>query len=203
MHEAGKKQTANEVLLESGIAIGASLLNQNMMHDREAKLEETRKRLREPEEVGLIGWAFYPWVGLVFGAMNAFPDNNLMSYCTANLELMMEYIEDGIEDYDQDYETDGAEDFYEAAKLIGWTYESCFQGIEENVSADMYADLIYVGMLLNLLFNAGFLVVDVLYFFHLAGLHPSDDEILPYYYFKWIGDFGMRFVYSAKDNDAS
>lgn len=182
------------MLLEAGALIGQKMSEKNLMPQK----DRVQIRLRA-ENPGFLGWSVYSFIGLVEGAMGAFPDGSRMDFCNDDTQEMKEDFESGITEFNSDYDTTGAEYFYKAFQMVGHTYNDCYWGYRDNSNSSSYSDLLPFGILWNMLYNAGFIFVDIIKFFHLGGQYPTTDEILPYYYFYYMGDFGMRFIYRVSN----
>ena len=69
------------------------------------------------QNANFIGWSAYMPLGLVDGAMGAFPESSGMSLCNDDSTSMREYFEDGIAEFEADDFDAGAEQFYNGIKL--------------------------------------------------------------------------------------
>jgi hypothetical protein len=118
----------------------------------------------------VAGWFLYLPIGLLDGAMGAFPDSTVMSYCTTDSQSMRTDFAEGLEEFnDEDVEA-GAENYYSAFQTIDELYIDCYTGYNQQIGDYDFTELwTNYGFLWNLLFNAGFFLVDTLYFFQLWG----------------------------------
>jgi hypothetical protein len=75
--------------------------------------------------------------------------------------------------------------------LVDDISHNCYYGVETQLNID-FMDLVSNQMLLNVLYNAGYMFTDILY---MVTIEPDSIEEYPYNLATWIGDFIMRFFY--------
>lgn len=139
-------------------------------------------------------WGFFD------GGLSALPQTSYTYKCNQNFTDFRDHLTDSIEHWssgDINQITDGFEEFHKAFDPINSMFVNCAYAYTEISGADSFIDLSsWESFVLNIIYNIGFMVVDVLAFIE-NNWHTKGDE-WPYYAGKCVGDFIMRFF--ARDD---
>lgn len=152
------------------------------------------------DDLNGFGWFFYILLGLIDGALNGFPDSTAMGNCKDHLDDIRDNFEDGIENYAEDDIDSGAKDFQSGLADFDKLWDDCYLGYTENINdATLFQNYFPEKLLWNIFYNAGFLLVDMLYLIETWNLSRDPSVSAPYHYAFFSGDFIMRFIYSEYD----
>jgi len=143
-----------------------------------------------------VGLVFYVLIGILDGVLNGFPDSDSMGLCADHVASIRVFFEDGLVYYAEGDVDSGATEFKTGLELFTTAFDDCFTGYTTELATTDLTALFPYNMLINMLFNAGFLFVDTVYILQIWNLEKDKDTALPYHYAFFAGDFALRLIYS-------
>jgi hypothetical protein len=147
-----------------------------------------------------VGWVFYTLIGAIDGILNGFPDSTDMGDCNDTSVNIRAFFETGMEYYAEDDVDNGASNVRSGLQEFDTLWDTCYAGYTTQINdPDLLADWWYINFLFNLLFNAGFIFVDIVFILQIWGLQRDEEHTIPYHYAFFIGDFAMRMLYRDEE----
>lgn len=172
--------------------------------ERQARYDARRRMLNagsrsvaiaEDYEWGVRDYVQSPLAFLI-GSLHALPQTSNGPKCSSNSTEFRAYLIESVDYFDIEEQVDGARSLYEGLSYIDEVGIYCHDAITEDLSASHFSQLAtdWTFIPVNLLYNAGYMWVDVVnYQFYTPETVPDNDW--GFFVVYLLGDFIMRIFY--------
>ncbi|CDW87227.1 UNKNOWN [Stylonychia lemnae] len=176
---------------------GKKLLSQKMRFDINM-FRDTYETVKQGRNIVKVDQSFkfrdvsYIFFGIIEGATSAVPASLFNFQCGKNVTQSRLYFEASVLDFSQGKRDSGVANINKILKNADDITINCVLGFQATANTNIASIFTSDQILMNLLYNAGFMFTDVL---DILKYDTSDTNPYWYYIFYRVGDFLIRFIY--------